>query len=247
MLGSSASVAEPNIVLNTIIAEALRQFADELEKAEDFGTAVSKLIKRTIKEHKRIIFNGDGYSKEWQDEAEKRGLKNFKTTVDCMPHLINKKSIDLFTTHKVFSEVELHSRYEIYLEQYAKVIRIEALTALDMLYKEIIPAVASYIKDLADSAANKKAISPAISTKFEERIIARLTALAEELCDRASELDTAVHSATPTTNALENAVYVKDVILVKMNEARRVADELETLVGEKYWPYPTYGELLFKI
>ena len=247
MLGSSASVANPNIVLNTIIAEALRQFADELEKAEDFGVAVSKLIKRTIKEHKRIIFNGDGYSKEWQDEAEKRGLKNFKTTVDCMPHLINKKSIDLFTTHKVFSEVELHSRYEIYLEQYAKVIRIEALTALDMLYKEIIPAVASYIKDLAESAANKKAISPALSTKFEERIIARLTALAEELCDRASELDTAVHSATPTSNALENAVYVKDVILVKMNEARRVADELETLVGEKYWPYPTYGELLFKI
>ncbi|MBQ2389572.1 MAG: glutamine synthetase type III, partial [Clostridia bacterium] len=247
MLGSSASVAEPNIVLNTIIAEALRQFADELEKAEDFGTAVSKLIKRTIKEHKRIIFNGDGYSKEWQDEAEKRGLKNFKTTVDCLPHLINKKSIDLFTTHKVFSEIELHSRYEIYLEQYAKVIRIEALTALDMLYKEIIPAVASYIKDLADSAANKKAISPAISTKFEERIISRLTALAEELCDRTSELDTAVHSATSTTNALENAVYVKDVILVKMNEARRVADELETLVGEKYWPYPTYGELLFKI
>ena len=149
--------------------------------------------------------------------------------------------------HKVFSEIELHSRYEIYLEQYAKVIRIEALTALDMLYKEIIPAVASYIKDLADSAANKKAISPALSTKFEERIIARLTALAEELCDHASELDTAVHSATPTTNALENAVYVKDVILMKMNEARRVADELETLVGEKYWPYPTYGELLFKI
>ena len=247
MLGSSASVANPNIVLNTIIAEALRQFADELEKAEDFGTAVSKLIKRTIKEHKRIIFNGDGYSKEWQDEAEKRGLKNFKTTVDCMPHLISKKSIDLFTTHKVFSEVELHSRYEIYLEQYAKVIRIEALTALDMLYKEIIPAVASYIKDLSESAANKKAISPALSTKFEERIISRLTALAEELCDRASELDTAVHSSDPTANALENAVYVKDVILVKMNEARRVADELETLVGEKYWPYPTYGELLFKI
>ena len=247
MLGSSASVANPNIVLNTIIAEALRQFADELEKAEDFGTAVSKLIKRTIKEHKRIIFNGDGYSKEWQDEAEKRGLKNFKTTVDCMPHLISKKSIDLFTTHKVFSEVELHSRYEIYLEQYAKVIRIEALTALDMLYKEIIPAVASYIKDLSESAANKKAISPALSTTFEERIIARLTALAEELCDRTSELDTAVHSSAPTSNALENAVYVKDVILVKMNEARRVADELETLVGEKYWPYPTYGELLFKI
>ncbi|MBQ2421181.1 MAG: glutamine synthetase III, partial [Clostridia bacterium] len=155
MLGSSASVASPNIVLNTIIAEALRQYADELEGAEDLSAAVSKLIKRTIKKHKRIIFNGDGYSKEWQEEAKKRGLLNLATTVDCMPYLISEKSVKLFTEHKVFTELELHSRYEIYLEQYSKVIKIEALTALDMLRKEIIPAVAAYIKDLAESAACK--------------------------------------------------------------------------------------------
>ncbi|MBQ2000862.1 MAG: glutamine synthetase III, partial [Clostridia bacterium] len=174
MLGSSASVASPNIVLNTIIAEALRQYADELEGAEDLSAAVSKLIKRTIKKHKRIIFNGDGYSKEWQEEAKKRGLLNLATTVDCMPHLISEKSVKLFTEHKVFTELELHSRYEIYLEQYSKVIKIEALTALDMLRKEIIPAVAAYIKDLAESAACKKSISPALSVKFEERIISQL-------------------------------------------------------------------------
>ncbi len=247
MLGSSASVANPNIVLNTIIAEALRQFADELDGAEDFSASVLSLIKRTIKEHKRIIFNGDGYSKEWQEEAAKRGLLNFKTTVDCMPHLISEKSIDLFTRHKVFSEVELHSRYEIHLEQYSKVVRIEALTALDMLHKEIVPAVAAYIRDLADSAASKKAVSPALSTAFEERLISRLSKLAEQLCEYISELDTATHSPVNHTNALEDAEYCRDVILIKMAEARRVADELETLVGEKYWPYPTYGELLFKI
>ncbi len=247
MLGSSASVASPNIILNTIIAESLRQFADELDGAEDFSLAVSKLIKRTIKEHKRIIFNGDGYSKEWQAEAKKRGLPNLPTTVDCMPHIISQKSIKLFTEHKVFSEIELHSRYEIYLEQYSKVIRIEALTALDMLHKEIIPAVASYIKDLAESAASKKAISPALSTLFEEKIITRLTELAEKLCECTSELDTAVHCNETQSNALDEATYCKDVILIKMNEARKVADELEMLVGEKYWPYPTYGDLLFKI
>ena len=247
MLGSSASVASPNIVLNTIIAESLRQFADELEGAKDFSTAVSKLIKRTIKDHKRIIFNGDGYSKEWQEEAEKRGLLNLPTTVDCMPYLITQKSIKLFTEHKVFTETELHSRYEIYLEQYEKVICIEALTALDMLNKEIIPAVAAYIKDLAQSAADKKAISPALSTAFEEKIISRLTSLAEELCEKTSELDTAVHSDIKAGNAFESATYCKDVILTKMSEARKIADELESIVGEKYWPYPTYGELLFKI
>ncbi len=247
MLGSSASVASPNIVLNTIIAEALRQYADELEGAEDLSAAVSKLIKRTIKKHKRIIFNGDGYSKEWQEEAKKRGLLNLATTVDCMPHLISEKSVKLFTEHKVFTELELHSRYEIYLEQYSKVIKIEALTALDMLRKEIIPAVAAYIKDLAESAACKKSISPALSVKFEERIISQLTELAEKLYEATSELDTAVHFVGEHSNALEEATYCKDVIEVKMSEARKIADELETLVGEKYWPYPTYGELLFKI
>ncbi len=247
MLGSSASVADPNIVLNTILAEALRQYADELEGAEDFGVAVSKLIKRTIKKHKRIIFNGDGYSKEWQAEAKKRGLFNLPTTVDCVPYLISDKSVKLFTDHKVFTELELHSRYEVHLEQYSKVVRIEALTALDMLRKEIIPAVASYIKDLAEAAASKKAVSPALSTKFEETIISRLSELAEELYERTSALDTAVNTPVKHNNALEEATYCKDVIGVKTSEVRKVADELETLVGEKYWPYPTYGELLFKI
>lgn len=247
MLGSSASVASPNIVLNTIVAEVLRQFADELDSADDFSAAVSKLIKRTIKEHKRIIFNGDGYSVEWQKEAERRGLLNLKTTVDCMPYFISEKSIKLFTEHKVFTEIELHSRYEIYLEQYSKVVHIEALTALDMLHKEIIPAVADYIRDLASSAASKKAISSALSTSFEEKLITRLSSLAEELCKLTSELDTAVHSRSSFSSALDEATYYRDVVIAKMTDVRRVADELEYRVGEKYWPYPTYGDLLFKI
>lgn len=247
MLGSSASVASPNIVLNTIVAEVLRQFADELDSADDFSAAVSKLIKRTIKEHKRIIFNGDGYSVEWQKEAERRGLLNLKTTVDCMPYFISEKSIKLFTEHKVFTEIELHSRYEIYLEQYSKVVHIEALTALDMLHKEIIPAVADYIRDLASSAASKKAISSALSTSFEEKLITRLSSLAEELCKLTSELDTAVHSRSLFSSALDEATYYRDVVIAKMTDVRRVADELEYRVGEKYWPYPTYGDLLFKI
>ncbi len=247
MLGSSASVASPNIVLNTIVAEVLRQFADELDSADDFSAAVSKLIKRTIKEHKRIIFNGDGYSVEWQKEAERRGLINLKTTVDCMPYFISEKSIKLFTEHKVFTEIELHSRYEIYLEQYSKVVHIEALTALDMLHKEIIPAVADYIRDLASSAASKKAISSALSTSFEEKLITRLSSLAEELCKLTSELDTAVHSRSSFSSALDEATYYRDVVIAKMTDVRRVADELEYRVGEKYWPYPTYGDLLFKI
>lgn len=247
MLGSSASVASPNIVLNTIVAEVLRQFADELDSADDFSAAVSKLIKRTIKEHKRIIFNGDGYSVEWQKEAERRGLLNLKTTVDCMPYFISEKSIKLFTEHKVFTEIELHSRYEIYLEQYSKVVHIEALTALDMLHKEIIPAVADYIRDLASSAASKKAISSALSTSFEEKLITRLSSLAEELCKLTSELDTAVHSRSSFSSALYEATYYRDVVIAKMTDVRRVADELEYRVGEKYWPYPTYGDLLFKI
>lgn len=247
MLGSSASVASPNIVLNTIVAEVLRQFADELDSADDFSAAVSKLIKRTIKEHKRIIFNGDGYSVEWKKEAERRGLLNLKTTVDCMPYFISEKSIKLFTEHKVFTEIELHSRYEIYLEQYSKVVHIEALTALDMLHKEIIPAVADYIRDLASSAASKKAISSALSTSFEEKLITRLSSLAEELCKLTSELDTAVHSRSSFSSALDEATYYRDVVIAKMTDVRRVADELEYRVGEKYWPYPTYGDLLFKI
>jgi glutamine synthetase len=247
MLGSSASVASPNIVLNTIVAEVLRQFADELDSADDFSAAVSKLIKRTIKEHKRIIFNGDGYSVEWQKEAERRGLLNLKTTVDCMPYFISEKSIKLFTEHKVFTEIELHSRYEIYLEQYSKVVHIEALTALDMLHKEIIPAVADYIRDLASSAASKKAISSALSTSFEEKLITRLSSLAEELCKLTSELDTAVHSRSSFSSALDEATYYRDVVIAKMTDVRRIADELEYRVGEKYWPYPTYGDLLFKI
>ncbi len=247
MLGSSASVASPNIVLNTIVAEVLRQFADELDSADDFSATVSKLIKRTIKEHKRIIFNGDGYSVEWQKEAERRGLLNLKTTVDCMPYFISEKSIKLFTEHKVFTEIELHSRYEIYLEQYSKVVHIEALTALDMLHKEIIPAVADYIRDLASSAASKKAISSALSTSFEEKLITRLSSLAEELCKLTSELDTAVHSRSSFSSALDEATYYRDVVIAKMTDVRRVADELEYRVGEKYWPYPTYGDLLFKI
>ena len=247
MLGSSASTADTNTVLNTIVAEELRQFADALENAEDFNAELNELIKKTVSEHSRVIFNGDGYSSDWPVEAEKRGLPNLKSTVDCLPELINPKYIKVFTEHKVFTEAEIRSRYEIELETYAKVINIEALTSLDMIKRQIIPAVMSYIKDLSSAAADKKRISESLSCKLEESMIGKLSELTSELYAKAEILDNAVNNLPEFESDLEHARYYKDVVITDMLDCRAVADTLETLVGEKYWPFPTYGELLFNI
>ncbi len=247
MLGSSASTGDPNTVLNTIVAEELRQFADILEGAEDFNAALDELVRKTVTDHDRVIFNGDGYSAEWEIEAKKRGLPNYKTTVDCLPELIRPEYIKVFTDHKVFTEAEVKSRYEIELETYSKVINIEALTALEMLRRQIIPAVADYIRDLSNTAANKKAVYAGFNCAFEETMLTRLSALLQKLYECTEGLDEAVNSQPIFDDKLTRASYYKDNVITAMRACRGLADELETLVGEKYWPFPTYAELMFNI
>ena len=247
MLGSSASTGDPNTVLNTIVAEELRQFADILENADDFNTALDELVRKTVTDHSRVIFNGDGYSSEWEAEAERRGLPNLKTTVDCLPELIRPEYIKVFTDHNVFTEAEVKSRYEIELETYSKVVNIEALTAIEMIKREILPATESYIKDLATAASNKKAISLSIDCSFEEALLDRLSKLTAKLYENVESLDSDISDLPEFADELARAEYYKSVIIPCMADCRKVADELETLVGEKYWPFPTYGELLFNI
>ena len=247
-LGSSLSTAEPNIILNTIVAETLREFADELEGADDFNAALNALIRRTIKEHKRIIFNGDGYADAWQEEAARRGLCNYRTTPDALPHFVDPKNIDLFTRHHVFTETEMYARLEILLENYSKTINIEALTMSEMAKKDILPAVAEFTASLASTAAAKRAVSPRLACAYETDLIERLSALTDATYANLNTLDAAVadvpaHSGT----ALETAVYYRDVILAAMQQLRATVDEMETLTAAEYLPYPTYGDLMFRI
>lgn len=247
MLGSTFSISGPNIVLNTIVADTLAQFADELEKASDFTTALNALIKKTISEHDRIISNGNNYSDEWPVEAAKRGLLNLKTTPDALPYFIAQKNIDLFTKHKVFTESEIHSRYEIQLENYVKTINIEALTMIEMVRKDILPAVASYIKALANTASIAKSVVADVDNSFEIALITKLSTLSGSMFKKLSALDESLLNAKDITGALELAQYYSKSVFIAMQELRAVADEIETLVGEKYWPYPTYGQLLFNV
>ena len=246
-LGSSASISETNVVINTIVAESLRKFADELENAQDFKAALHDLIVREIRAHNRIIFNGNGYSDEWVHEAEKRGLLNLRSTVDALPYMIADKNIELFTTHKVYSETEIRSRYEIKLEEYTKVLNIEAETALMMAQREILPAVMRYTGDVARSAKAIRDVSPALKTTPEEKLLDRLTTDAALLSDRIDELQSAIVNTNHNADAKTAADYEHDVIIPAMNGVRVVADELETLVERKYWPFPTYADLLFNV
>lgn len=245
MVGSSDSIACPNMMLNTIVAEELSQFADELEKAEDFNAALSRLIQKTIKEHKRIIFNGNNYAPEWVDEAEKRGLLNLRSAVDALPYYIADNNIKMFQKHGVLTETELRSRYEIQLENYYKQINIEALTMIDMVVKDILPAAASYTKDLATAAARKKDLG--VGAGFETALLKKLSALADELYSDTEKLEEADNSAPQSGDSLETARYYRNTVFALMEETRRPADEIESLVGSAYWPYPTYGELLFSV
>ena len=247
MLGSAFSVSDPNIMLNTIVAEELSLFADELENSTDFKTALGELIRKTIREHKRIIFNGNNYSDEWVQEAEKRGLLNLKSTVDALPYFISEKNLKLFTKHRIFVEAEVYSRYEILLENYSKVLNIESLTMLEMARKDILPAVCSYISELSESAAAKKSLVPGISCEMEEALVTKLSSLCESLYRKIGELDSLLLKAKDYEGGLEKATFYRNSIFTAMQELRAVADELEINTDHKHWPFPTYGELLFSV
>jgi glutamine synthetase len=248
MLGSQASVSEPNVVINTAVAESLRIFADELEVASDFTSALQNIIKRTIKEHKRIIFNGNGYDDLWLEEAEKRGLLNLKTTPDCLPTYILEKNVKLFETHKVYTETEMHSRYEIMLDNYSKIINIEARTMVDMVKKDILPAVSDYVGRLSGNLASKKSVAPKANCKFEEENILKISALADGIYECVTTLENAVITAhKDEKTALQLALYFRDNIIPTMENLRKVTDEAENLVDRKCWPYPSYGDLLFGV
>ena len=246
MLGSNQSISGPNIVLNTIVAEELKQFADELEGAEDFTKALNDLIRKTIKEHTRIIFNGDGYADSWPIEAAKRGLLNYKTTVEALPHFIDKKNIDLFTSHNVFTEKEMISRTEILLETYSKTINIEALTLNDMVKKQILPALSTYTADLAAALAAKTAVVDGIDVTMEESELKELSAAQGKLYALSGKLDKEL-AEVPEGDALKTATYYRDVIFAEMQGMRDVIDAAEEKVSSDVWPVPTYSDLIFRV
>ncbi|WP_195245490.1 glutamine synthetase III [Clostridium celatum] len=247
MLGSAFSIAGPNIILNTIVAEELSQFADVLEKSNNFDEDLNTLIKNTIRDHKRIIFNGNNYSDDWIEEAEKRGLLNLKTTPDALPYFIHSKNVELFTKHHVFSETELYSRYEILMENYCKTIHIEALTMIDMVKKNIIPSILKYQGDIAQIANSKKQLNPAIQCELEEKLLSNISRLGNYLYAKLDTLESSVLNAKNHTDLLEMAKYYRESIFINMQHLRGVVDELETLVGKDYWGLPTYGDLLFGV
>lgn len=247
MLGSSISLSGPNVVLNTIVAESLKQFADILEPADDFDQALESLIKETIKEHKRILFNGNGYDESWIEEAGKRGLLNLKSTPDALPYFLHKKNVDLFTSHNVFTKEEMESRYEILMENYCKVINIEALTMIEMVKKEILPAVSAFSKELSDALLAKKNIAEDISCQYEDSLIHKLSALLSCAYDKVSLLEKDTVDAKDMTDITEMGHYYREKVFADMAELRIVIDELETITAKTYWPYPSYGHLLFGI
>jgi len=244
MVGSSASIADANTMINTAVAEVLRQFADILEGAEDFETALHNLIRDTIRAHDRIIFNGNGYDDAWIAEAQRRGLLNLRTTPDALPCLLAEKNVRLFTSHKVFSEMELRARCEIMQENYCKVVNIEALTMLEMAKREILPAVSAYSATLADAAAKKQAIG--VNAEFERETADEISALIAEMHRQIRKLETALENI-PEADAAALSFYYKDEILPAMAALRAPADKLETLTAAEYWPFPTYGDLLFGV
>ena len=247
MLGSAASISDANVVLNTAVAESLRQYADKLEGAEDFETALHDLIRDTIRAHKRIIFNGNGYDASWLEEAEKRGLLNLKTTPACAPYLMKEKNVRLFADHKIYSKTELHARYEILLENYSKVLRIEALTMLDMVQTDILPAVSDYTAKLVRTAAEKKSLLGDAAGGYEYKTAARLSALTETASEDAAKLSDALLQAGELPSAQEAADFYQAEVFKDMAELRLAVDEMETLTSRACWPYPTYGELLFSV
>lgn len=247
MLGSSVNIACPNIMLNTIVAEQFSQFSAELEKADDVEKAARVLIKKAFAEHKRIIFNGDGYTDEWVAEAEKRGLYNLKSMPEALPYYITDKNINLFVKHGVYTAKEMHARYEIQLEDYCKIINIEALTMVDMAKKDIFPAVSAYAKELTDAALAKKSLCGDIACDAEIDLVKQLSALLSDFYAKTKALEDTIIRATTIEDIAEQSMYYRNGVFAAMQELRAVADELETLTSAKNWPFPTYGKLLFSV
>ena len=247
MVGSSQNIALPNTVLNTAVAESFRQFADILEKADDFDLAVGKLLKETFAAHRRIIFDGNGYSEEWEKEAERRGLLNLRTSVDAFKLFNSEKNVKLFSTHGVMSRVELESRQEILFENYSKIINIEALTMIDMASRDIIPAVNSYLGEVANTAAAKMSVLPTVNCAVERDILTRLSDLNATAYRCVAELKDADKAATAISDVEKRAEACRDSVIPAMNALRAAVDEMETITSSEYWPMPSYSDLMFKI
>lgn len=247
-LGSSLNIACPNYMLNTMVAEELSEFYDELKDADDMDAAIKALVKKVFTEHQNIIFNGNNYAPEWVEEAERRGLLNLKSLPDAMEHFLDKKNVDLFVKNKICSADEIRARYEIELESYSKQINIEALTMIDMAKKNILPAVTSYVRDLTDTALAKKALSDAIPTSVEEDLITSLSNKLVCFSKKTAELEEAVIKASDySDDNLKYAKYYRETVFALMQELRAVGDAMETETASEYWPYPSYGELLFGV
>ncbi len=247
MLGSASSIAGPNIVLNTAVADVLSGFADKLEKAKDLNAAITRLIRETVAKHKRIIFNGNNYCDEWVIEAEDRGLLNLRSTADALPYYKSAKNVALFSKHKVFTKAEVESRCELLLENYVKVLTIEAQTMLSMVKRDILPAAVAYSSELAESALRKKALSDAISTQYETTLSTKLSKLSASLYNNVLALEGSVANAKDYTDNEACAKYFGDTVFGNMCLVRQTVDELETYVAAKYWPYPIYSDILFSV
>ncbi|HWQ06845.1 MAG TPA: glutamine synthetase type III, partial [Feifaniaceae bacterium] len=247
MLGSSQSVSDANMVINTAVAESLRKYADALETATDLPLALHELIKSVIHTHKRIIFNGNGYDDAWVIEAEKRGLLNLRTTTDCLPSLVAQKNIELFGLHRVLSETELRARYEIMTENYKKIVCIEAMTMLDMARRDILPASSAFQGKLAGAIAAKRAAGSMADSTYETETLETAAALTKAAYETVKALEDALSDTKATEEVREAALLCKDSLLPKMSELRASADALETLIATSDWPYPSYGELLFGV
>ncbi len=247
MLGSSNSISCANIHLNAAVAEVLRQFADQLEKADDFNTALHELIKKNVTKHKRIIFNGNGYDDAWIAEAEKRGLLNMKTTADCMPRICDKKNVDMLTSHGIFTESEIYSRCDIMLDNYIKTVNIEAITMIDMARKEIIPAVARFAAETASAVAVKKSVASGAVCAYETKLVTELSDIIDAMDASASELEGAVEELKSIGEIIPAAEFVRDTILPAMDKLRASADKAENVTADDRWPFPTYDKLLFGV
>ena len=247
MPGSAENLSDANTILNTAVAKELKGYADELEKADDFTSAAIALIKRTIRDHRRVIFNGNGYTAEWEAEAAKRGLPNKKNTPAALPALIDPKNIQLMEDFGVLTKVEMESRYEVELEHYSKIINIEALTMLEMARKQLLPAINSYMSEVANTAASKLAVSESLSVRSETKALTRLSADADAMSDAVDELQAAVNAAKALSDESAKAVAFHDDVLPKMDALRAAADDAETICGEDYWPLPSYSKMLYYV
>ena len=248
MVGSSDSIACANIMLNAAMAESLKRFADQLEGAEDFKSALQGLIRDTIRDHKRIIFNGNGYDAAWIKEAvEQRGLMNYPSTPDCVPHLLDQKNVDMLTSHGVYTRAELVSRYEVTLDNYCKTIVIEARTMADMARTEILPAIQAFAGETARAAAGKKALSPGCACAYETALVEKLSGLTDQIAARTAELEQLVEELAEANDIRTESEGIRDRVLPQMDRLRRACDEAETITAKRYWPFPTYGDLLFGV